>query len=112
MRRKEEDKRVKKLIASGKTGTHLYNWWDINIVKGNSKEHLGYVNQIPYQLLRRLILTTTDKNDVVYDPMCGSGSTVYAASHLGRIGIGYDISSKARDVWDKQKHNPYLGYER
>ena len=109
-----EDKRVQELIASGKTGTHLYNWWEINIVKGNSKEHLGYVNQIPYELLRRLILTTTDENNVVYDPMCGSGSTVFAASHLGRIGIGYDISPKARDVWNKYNINPYtaLGYER
>ena len=108
------DKRVKKIIASGKTGTHLYDWWEINMVKGNSKESLGYVNQIPYELLRRLILTTTDKNNVVYDPMCGSGSTVFAAGHLGRIGIGYDISSKARDIWDKYTINPYtaLGYDR
>jgi len=109
-----DDKRVKQMIASGKTGTHLYNWWEINIVKGNSKEHLGYVNQIPYELLKRLIFTTTDENDVVYDPMCGSGSTVFAAGHLGRVGIGYDISPKARDVWDKYTINPYtaLGYER
>ena len=109
-----EDKRVQELIASGKTGTHLYNWWEINIVKGNSKEHLGYVNQIPYEILRRLILTTTDENNVVYDPMCGSGSTVFAAGHLGRIGIGYDISPKARDVWNKYNVNPYtaLGYEK
>ncbi len=109
-----EDKRIQELIASGRTGTHLYNWWEINIVKGNSKEHLGYVNQIPYELLRRLIITTTDENDVVYDPMCGSGSTVFAAGHLGRVGIGYDISPKARDVWNKYTINPYtaLGYER
>jgi site-specific DNA-methyltransferase (adenine-specific) len=109
-----EDKRVQELIASGKTGTHLYNWWEINIVKGNSKEHLGYVNQIPYELLKRLILTTTDENDVVYDPMCGSGTTVYAAGHLGRVGIGYDLSLKARDIWNKYTINPYtaLGYER
>jgi len=109
-----EDKRVQELIASGKTGTHLYNWWEINIVKGNSKEHLGYVNQLPYELLRRLILTTTNKDDVVYDPMCGSGSTIYAAGHLGRIGIGYDISPKARDIWHKYNINPYtfLGYKR
>lgn len=106
-----DDKRVQQLIAAGRTGTHLYNWWDINIVKGNSKEHLGYVNQIPYELLRRLILTTTDENDVVYDPMCGSGSTIYAADYLGRVGIGYDISLKAKELWDKQKTNPYVGFK-
>lgn len=109
-----EDKRVKKLISAGKKGTHLYDWWEINLVKGNSKEHLGYVNQIPYELLKRLILTTSDKNEIVYDPMCGSGSTAWAAGHLGRVGIGYDISKEARNVWDKYNINPYtaLGYEK
>ena len=103
-----------KIYIDRVTQDYLYNCWEINIVKGNSKEHLGYVNQIPYELLRRLILTTTDENNVVYDPMCGSGSTVFAAGHLGRIGIGYDISPKARDVWNKYNVNPYtaLGYER
>jgi len=99
---------------NGSRGTHLYDWWEIPFLRKNNKEHLGYVNQIPYELLRRLILTTTDENDVVYDPMCGSGSTVFAAGHLQRIGIGYDISPKSRDIWDKYTINPYtaLGYKR
>lgn len=110
------DPRVRKHIENGKTGTHLYDWWDINIVKKGSKQHFGYVNQIPYELLKRLILTTTDKGDVVYDPMCGSGSTVFAADHLGRYGIGCDINPDTKDIWEScmEGGNPYTraGYER
>ena len=48
------DKRVKKLIESGRKGTHLYNWWEINLVKNVSKDKKHYVNQIPNEVLKRL----------------------------------------------------------
>ena len=48
------------------------------------------------------------------DPMCGSGSTIFAADVLGRDGFGCDISKEAKNVWDKYNINPYtaLGYEK
>jgi len=94
------DPRVKKHIENGRTGTHLYDWWEINIVKKGSKQHLGYVNQIPEELLKRLILTTTDEEDLVVDPMCGTGSTLITASKLNRNGWGCDINSDLQELWD------------
>jgi len=95
------DKRVQKLIESGKTGTNLYNWWEINLVKNVSKDKESYVNQIPREVLRRLILTTTDKRNIVLDPMCGTGSTLLAARDEGRSGIGIDINSDLKKIWKK-----------
>lgn len=95
------DKRVKKLIESGKTGTNLYNWWEINLVKNVSKDKESYVNQIPREVLRRLILATTDKRNIVLDPMCGTGSTLLAARDEGRSGIGIDINSDLKKIWKK-----------
>ena len=95
------DKRVKKLIESGKTGTNLYNWWVINLVKNVSKDKESYVNQIPREVLRRLILATTDKRNIVLDPMCGTGSTLLAARDEGRSGIGIDINSDLKKIWKK-----------
>jgi adenine-specific DNA-methyltransferase len=89
-----KDKRV-----LGRKGAILYNWWNIDIVKGNSKQHLGYVNQIPQELLMRLIITTTDKNDLVADFMCGSGSTLLTAQALGRKGFGCDINPDLKEIW-------------
>ena len=84
-----------------KTGTNLYNWWEINLVKNVSKDKESYVNQIPREVLRRLILATTDKRNIVLDPMCGTGSTLLAARDEGRSGIGIDINSDLKKIWKK-----------
>jgi len=95
------DKRIKELVANGKTGTNLYDWWEINLCKNVSKDKSNYVNQIPEELLKRLILTTTDEGDLVADPMCGSGSTVVTAAKLDRVGWGCDLNENLIPVWEK-----------
>ena len=47
--------------------------------------------QKPVRLLERLIEIFTDPNDVVIDPTAGSGSSLLAASHLGRRAYGFEI---------------------
>ncbi|MCX7934980.1 MAG: site-specific DNA-methyltransferase [Planctomycetota bacterium] len=46
--------------------------------------------QKPDALAERLILHATNPGDLVLDPFCGSGTFVYAAARLGRIGRGCD----------------------
>ena len=98
------DKRVKQLIEDGSKGPNLYNWWDgafweVNLVKNVSKDKKLYVNQIPREVLRRLILVTSDKNDLILDPMCGTGSTIVAAGDLNRKGIGIDLNKDLVQIW-------------
>lgn len=93
------DRRVKKLIESGRKGTHLYNWWEINLVKNVSKDKQLYVNQIPKEVLKRLVLTTSDKNDIILDPMCGTGSTLLASSEEDRNSIGIDLNKDLIKIW-------------
>ncbi len=49
--------------------------------------HGNFVPQIP----RQLILRYTKKDDIVFDPFVGSGTTAYEAESLGRHFIGVDI---------------------
>ena len=49
--------------------------------------HGNFVPQIP----RQLILRYTKRNDIVFDPFVGSGTTAYEAERLGRHFIGIDI---------------------
>lgn len=49
--------------------------------------HGNFVPQIP----RQLILRYTKKNDIVFDPFVGSGTTAFEAESLGRNFIGIDI---------------------
>lgn len=53
-----------------------------------SKNHHPTVK--PLKLMSYLITLTTRENDVVLDPFVGSGTTVVAAAHLNRQGIGIE----------------------
>lgn len=47
---------------------------------------------MPAAVARFVILLATDENDVVYDPMAGSGTSVIEAIKLGRYGIASERS--------------------
>lgn len=44
----------------------------------------------PVQLLEILLKMSTDEGDLVVDPYAGSGSAIWAAQRLGRLGIGIE----------------------
>jgi len=68
-------------------------WSDIHRIKHN-KYRDEHPCQLPIHLLERIILMSTDENDIVLDPFVGTGTTVIAAKRLGRRFIGIDIDEK------------------
>jgi DNA modification methylase len=96
------DKRIKKLIDKGKTGAKLYDWWEINQVKNVSKEKTNHPCQIPEEIIKRIILTTCNKNDTIIDPFSGSGTTLKVAKELGYKYIGYEIDCNYIDIINKR----------
>jgi len=55
------------------------------------KEHI-YETQKPENLLKRIILASSNPGDIVADFFSGSGTTLSVAEKLGRKWIGCDIS--------------------
>lgn len=70
-------------------------WDDIPSVQVSKSELAVYPTQKPTRLLDRIIDISTNPGDIVLDPMCGSGSTLIVAKHLGRRWIGIDINPEA-----------------
>lgn len=53
-------------------------------------EKTPHPTQKPEELLRRLILASSNANDLICDPFSGSGTTLVVAKQLGRRWIGCD----------------------
>ncbi len=65
---------------------------DIRPISSQSKERMGYPTQKPIALLDRIIQASTNKGDIVFDPFCGCGTTIYSAVKNERQWIGCDIA--------------------
>jgi DNA modification methylase len=61
----------------------------------------------PLQLANNFILSCTDKNDIVYDPFIGSGTTAIASIINNRNYIGSEISKNYVNIANK-RIKPYL----
>jgi len=55
-------------------------------------EKTPHPTQKPEELLRKVILASSNANDLVIDPFLGSGTTIVVAEQLGRKWKGCDIS--------------------
>ena len=74
-------------------GTPINDWWtDIKPLINLSKERLGYPTQKPLALLERIIKTSSNPGDIVFDAFCGCGTTVDAAQGLGRRWVGIELT--------------------
>jgi DNA modification methylase len=72
------------------------DWWiDIPPLRPNAKERIGYPTQKPVNLIKRILLCSTQEGDVVLDAFCGCGTTLVASHHLKRRWLGIDISPTA-----------------
>jgi len=72
--------------------------WVLPICSGKERlkvnGHKGHSTQKPEALLYRVLLSSTNKGDVVLDPFFGSGTTGAVAKKLGRHFIGLEREDK------------------
>lgn len=102
-----KDKRILKRIAEGHKGADIYDWWEIDLVKNVSDEKTEYTNQIPEEVIARIIKTTAQENEIITDPFNGSGTTCVVAQKLGFNWLGLDVSKEAVRVAN-QRMKPLL----
>jgi site-specific DNA-methyltransferase (adenine-specific) len=73
-------------------------WTDCPAMTANTplrKETTGYPTQKPLTLLDRVVRASSRKGGLVIDPFCGSGTTLVAATRLGRPFAGCDVGELA-----------------
>jgi site-specific DNA-methyltransferase (adenine-specific) len=103
-------------LKPDKTKTNI---WDYAVGLGGStsdKEAFKHPAIFPEKLAEDHILSWTKEGDIVFDPMCGSGTTPKMAKKHNRLYIGCDISAEyveiAKKRLEKYKPHPILFSER
>lgn len=83
--------------------TYPSNFWDdISIPYWSMPENTAHPTQKPEKLLAKLILASSNKGDLVYDPFMGSGSTAVTAKKLGRDFCGSEMNEQYC-VWAQKR---------
>jgi len=90
---------VRKGMSSNWQGDRTQNTvWDIKSANagkldGEGDESTGHSTQKPLDCMRRPILNNTEIGQGVYDPFCGSGTTLVACEQTRRQGFGMELES-------------------
>lgn len=75
------------------------NIWEYVVgKKQEDQEAKGHPAPFPCELVRDHIKSWTNQGDLVFDPMCGSGTTPRVACEMGRKYIGIDISQEYCEI--------------
>ena len=102
---KKADGINKKILGELKPEKTLTNIWDYAVGYGGStsdKIAFQHTAIFPEKLVEDHILSWTKSGDVVFDPMCGSGTTCKMAAINKRHYIGCDISTEYAELTRKR----------
>ena len=90
------------LLNKESPGAPMRDVWEIPYLFAVKPERTGYPTQKPIALLDRIIRASSNAEDLVLDPFCGSGTTLAAARQLGRRYIGIDQNPNAISLCEKR----------
>ncbi len=81
-----------------KPGLQMRSVWSMGTPKPAEKKFGKHPTQKPLDLLKRIVLASTNKGDIIVDPFTGSSTTGIAAAMHGRKFVGIDTEKKYLDL--------------
>lgn len=92
-----ESNRIKFNLPQGVTDV-----WNIDFYKD---EKFGHSTQKPLDLCERIVKASSNENDIVLVPFCGSGSECVSAKRLNRKFISFELESEYIEIANKRLDN-------
>lgn len=84
------------------SGKQMRSVWAIGTPKSEEKKFGKHPTQKPLELLKRIVLASTNDGDKIVDPFTGSSTTGIAAVMCGRKFVGIDTDKKFLDMSKKR----------
>jgi len=85
-----------------KPGLQMRSVWSIYPPKKDEKKFGKHPTQKPLELLRRIVLASTKKGDIILDPFTGSSTTGLEAMLNDRKFVGIDLEEKYLELSKKR----------
>jgi len=95
----EELKKINPEKQKDGSEKQMRDMWTLPLVQGkerlrNKSGRALHPTQKPEELLKRIVIASSNKGDIVLDPFMGSGTTAIIAKRLNRKWIGIETSDK------------------
>ena len=92
-------------------GANPGNVWEFSHVHYCNEKRQNHPTQKPEGLIERIVLASSDENDVVLDPFSGSGTTLRVCQQLNRNGIGIEIHQEYVDLTHDRLSKEFNGFD-
>lgn len=92
-------------------GANPGNVWEFSHMHYSNKNRQNHPTQKPEALYERMILASSEKDDIVLDPFLGSGTALRVCQQLNRRGLGIDINPDYISMARDRLQFPFNGFD-
>jgi len=92
-------------------GANPGNVWEFSHVHYCQSNRQNHPTQKPEALFERMILASSDDNDIILDPFCGSGTSLRVCQQINRRGIGIEINEDYVNMTRERLAQPFTGFD-
>ena len=92
-------------------GANPGNVWEFSHIHYCQANRQNHPTQKPEALFERMILASSDENDIVLDPFSGSGTSLRVCQQTNRNGIGIEMNKDYVNMTKERIAQPFYGFD-
>lgn len=92
-------------------GANPGNVWEFSHVHYCNENRQAHPTQKPEGLIERMVLASSNEEDLILDPFLGSGTTLRVCQQLKRKGIGFELNPGYLDLINNRLAVPFEGFD-
>ena len=85
--------------------------WNFSHVHYSNPNRQNHPTQKPEGLIERMVLASSDEQDIVLDPFSGSGTTLRVCQQLNRNGVGFELNPEYVEMTENRLSKPFTGFD-
>lgn len=85
--------------------------WEVSHIHYCQKNRQEHPTQKPEALIERMVLASSNINDTILDPFCGSGTTLRVCQQLDRNAIGIELNGEYVQQIKERLEQKFTGFD-